>query len=51
MIDVLKLKLRFITDVLRHQVHYPSLAPFFLFWSKPPNGVSVFYWLEKACSA
>ena len=29
MIDVLKLKLRFITDVLRGQVHYPSLAPFF----------------------
>ena len=28
MIDVLNLKLRFTTDVLRVQVHYSSLAPF-----------------------
>ena len=36
----------------RGQVGYPSLAPFFhWFWSKPPNGVPLFYWLEKACSA
>ena len=36
MIDVLKLKLRFATDVLRGQ---------------GADGVCLFYWLEKACSA
>ena len=36
---------------LRGQVRYPSLALFFPFWSKPPNGVPLFYWLDKACSA
>ena len=51
MIDVLNLKVCFATDVLRGQVRYPSLAPFFPFWSKPPNGVLLFYCgLEKVCS-
>ena len=46
MIDVLNLKLRFVTDVLTE----PG-SIFFPFYSKPPNGVPLFYWLEKACSA
>ena len=53
MTDVLKLKLRFTTDVLTEwsgSLSEPG-SIFFPFWSKLPNGVPLFYWLEKACSA
>ena len=52
MIDVLKLKLRFATNILTERsgsLSEPG-SIFFPFWSKPPNGVPLFYWLEKACS-
>ena len=42
MIDVLNLKLCFATDVLMEKSGLLS---------EPPNGVPLFYWLEKACSA
>ena len=52
MIDVLNLKLRFATDVLTEKSGSLSEpGSIFPFWSKPPNGVLLFYWLEKACSA
>ena len=51
MIDVLNLKLRFATDVLTERSGSLSEpGSIFPFWFKPPNGVPLFYWLEKACS-
>ena len=45
MIDVLNLKLRFATDILTERSG-PLSEPgsIFSFWSKPPNGVLLFYW-------
>ena len=53
MIDVLNRKQRFATDVLTERSGSLSKpgSIFFSFWSKPPNGVPLFYWLENACSA
>ena len=56
MIDVLNLKLRFVTDVLTERSGSLSEPGSFFFFflhseSKPPDGVPLFYWLEKACSA
>ena len=52
MIDVLNLKLCFITDVLTERSGSLSEpGSIFPFWSKPLNGVPLFYWLEKAYSA
>ena len=51
MIDVLNLKLCFATDVVTERSGSLSEpGSIFPFWSKP-NGVPLFYWLEKACSA
>ena len=54
-IDVLNLKLCFATDVLTERPGSLS-EPGSIFFShsdqsKPPNGVPLFYWLEKAYSA
>ena len=52
-IDVLNLKLCFATDVLTERsgsLSEPGSVFFHSDQSKPPNGVPLFYWLEKACS-
>ena len=51
--DYRKKKSHFTTDVLTERpgsLSEPG-SIFSLFWSKRPNGVLLFYWLEKACSA
>ena len=52
MFDVLKLKLRFVTEMfwLKGQIRYQPDSVF-PFWFKPPHRVPLFYRLGKACSA
>ena len=53
-IEVLNLKLCFATDVLTERsgsLSEPGSIFFHSDLNLPPNGVPLFYWLEKACSA